>query len=188
MSCEQWEEERAKLHVLAEHSGIELDPLVEDACIGLRCLGFPTSGSCQGHLEPETYPDGESSPLYPHIGFRRPFRPSRFIYGLEPGQLVSPLWAREVRGNQRERHYMAHLAWNIYRPLGDRLRELLEEFRVESGRERLLFHVRADWTGVYLEPYEQPDGPWIEVTETNLARYHDELLALGAYLKRRVCG
>jgi hypothetical protein len=188
MSCERWEVERAKLQALAERCGIAMDPLVENACIGLRCLGFPTAGSCQGHLEPETYPDGDSSPLYPHIGFRRPFLPSRFIWGWEPGQIVSPLWAREARGNKRERHYMANLAWNLYRPMSERLRELLEEFQVESGRDQLLFRVTADWTGVDLLPNEQPDYPWIEITEANLARYHEELIALGAYLKRRLCG
>jgi hypothetical protein len=187
VSCEEWEKQRAELHAISEDYGVPIDPLVEDAVIGLRCLGFPTFGSCQGHIEPETYPDGQSAQLYPHIGIRRRFLPSRFVYGWEPGEFISPLWVRRVRGNERERHYMAHLAWNVYRPMRDRLLVLLEEFRVESGRSQLLFRVKADWTGVDIEPHEQPGGPWIETTNANLARYHAELIALGVFLKRRVC-
>lgn len=188
MSCERWEEERAKLHALAAAEGTEVDPIVEDVVIGLRLLGFPTVGSCQGHVEPDIYPDGETEERHPYVGISRRVRARRFLYGWAPGQFVSPLWSREVRGSKRERHYMATLGWHVHRPMRDRLRELLDEFRVESGRDSLLFRVQANWHGVRLWPHERPDGPQIELTEENLARYHEELLALGAFLRHRVCG
>lgn len=180
-----WERAKAELEAIVAREGTILDPLVAEAVIGLRCLGFPTFGSCQGHLEPEELSDGLVAEHYPHIGFRRPFLPSRFLCGDGIGGL-SALWLRTIRGTQHERHYMAVLAWRVYRPMRFRLLDLQEEFRATTGRDRLLFTFRTSWEGVDMEPHEQPDGPWIEQTEENLTRYQEELIAFGAFLRDKV--
>ena len=108
---------------------------------------------------------------------------SRFECTVGPDGRLHPSRCSDARGaNQLERHYMAMLAWRVYRPMAARLRKLLLEFAEASGRDETVMCVRASWRGVRLEPH---DGE-IDLSPDSVGRCHDELLNFGRFLKRRL--
>ncbi len=170
VAAKTWEEAEGELHALAAAEGTRIDPAVSDLVVALRLLGFPTIGSCEGHLEP----DEEGEKREPYVGIR--FRLARrFIFGAGPSGL-SPLWLSPRDASKRERSYLAALAWKVNRPAVLQLREYLDEFCSETSRGTTFLCVRGSWRGVWIESAPVDD-------EQTLAAVHAELRGFGQFLR-----
>jgi hypothetical protein len=170
---ERWERiERALLEGIGEEES-PLDEGVRDLVVGLRLLGFPTIGSCEGH----PVAAGEELML-PFVGMRYGL-PRRFER--DPvTDMPSPLWLDPSLASPRERWYMAALGWRVYRPMTWRLRGLLERYRVDD------FHVSSTWSGLTLEPREPDDLDSLPEAEVNglIRQWGDQLRSFGVCLRQ----
>jgi hypothetical protein len=79
----------------------------------------------------------------------------------------------------RERQFLALLIWKVNRPRARELQAILDECSRAVGRELSLVS-RADRYGIAVERKDNRSG----LTEMTLRQAHEDLDALGAYLRR----
>lgn len=173
MAAQTWKEAEGELHALAAAERTRIDPAVSDLVVALRLLGFPTIGSCEGHLEP----DDEGEKREPYVAIRLRLA-RRFIFGDSPGGL-SPLWLSPKQASKRERSYLAALTWKVNRPVALQLRRYIDDFRSETSRGTTLLRVRCSWRGVRIESAIPVDDAQA------LAVVHAELRGFGQFLRRQ---
>lgn len=84
-----WEEISAEVEVMTDRLGMRVDEGIKKAVIALRANGFPTYGSCEGHLEREAV-------LSPYV-----LVSTQEFEGWEDDENVADRMRSENLGNQR---------------------------------------------------------------------------------------
>lgn len=94
---------RAEVDKIVDAEGMPIDSNIKETVVGLMALEFPTSASCEGHLEPE---HGLGAPW---VEISAPNEPEeRFVGEKEIYQKIAEKYGISLEDVKRARHYQAY--------------------------------------------------------------------------------
>jgi hypothetical protein len=144
-----WQREFQRLEQVGDKLGYRVDPGIKEAVVAFVLNGFPTYGSCEGHLEERW---DKMIKLHPYIAVGIDEPPERYVDEAEIKQRIADQF--HITPDEIEEHDVAMRAYWDY--IQDKDVEETEEFKTVRMKNKML---RKNFVALLDEFYKERQQP-----------------------------